>query len=64
LKEVRGERDAEKVEKALLHLEEVAEGDGNVMYPVLDAVRAYATLGEMCDVLRDVYGEYKGLTIY
>ncbi len=32
---------------------------GNTMYPLLDCVRAYATVGEMCDALRDVWGEYE-----
>ena len=31
----------------------------NTMYPLLDCVRAYATVGEMCDALRDVWGEYE-----
>ncbi len=34
-------------------------GSDNLMYPILDAVRAYATVGEMCDALRDVWGEYE-----
>ena len=34
-------------------------GDGNTMYPLLDCVRAYATVGEMCDALREVWGEYE-----
>jgi len=38
----------------------VAARDGaNTMYPLLDCVRAYATVGEMCDALRDVWGEYE-----
>ena len=31
---------------------------GNVVYPIFDAVKTYATLGEICDTLRGVYGEY------
>jgi len=36
----------------------VAEGSGNTMDPLIEAARAYATVGEMCDALRDVWGEY------
>ena len=39
--------------------EQTARGAGNTMYPLLDCVRAYATVGEMCDALRDVWGEYE-----
>ncbi len=31
----------------------------NMMYPILEAVKAYATLGEICDAMRDVFGEYR-----
>jgi len=36
-----------------------AKGDANLMPPILEAVRAYATLGEICDVMRGVFGEYR-----
>ena len=36
-----------------------AAGSENLMPPLLDAVRAYATIGELCDALRDVWGEYE-----
>ena len=36
-----------------------ARGTGNTMQPLLDCVRAYATVGEMCDALREVWGEYE-----
>ena len=39
--------------------ESAAEGTGNVLYPLRDALRADATLGEVCDALRDVWGEYR-----
>jgi methylmalonyl-CoA mutase N-terminal domain/subunit len=39
--------------------EAAGSDDANLMPPVLDAVRASATLGEMCDALRDVWGEYE-----
>ena len=37
--------------------------NSNLMPPILDAVRAYATVGEMCDALRDVWGEYEEVAI-
>ena len=42
---------------------ETARGRGNTMYPLLDCVRAYATVGEMCDALREVWGEYEEVPI-
>ena len=59
LAEVRQRRDGRRVEKALADLAETARGTGNTMYPLLDCVRAYATVGEMCDALRQVWGEYE-----
>jgi methylmalonyl-CoA mutase N-terminal domain/subunit len=56
---LRATRDNEKVRTALAALKEAARGSGNIMYPILDASRAYATLGEMCDALREVWGEYE-----
>lgn len=52
-------RDGDRVARALDRLRAVAGGSGNLMEPLLDAVRAYATTGEMCDALRDVWGEYE-----
>ena len=45
--------------RSLDALRDAARGGGNTMYPLLDCVRAYATVGEMCDALRDVWGEYE-----
>jgi methylmalonyl-CoA mutase N-terminal domain/subunit len=59
LRDVRRMRDADQVRGALDALRETARGTGNTMYPLLDCVRAYATLGEMCDALREVWGEYE-----
>jgi methylmalonyl-CoA mutase N-terminal domain/subunit len=59
LKDVRARRDADRVVRALGELREAARGTGNTMYPLLDCVRAYATVGEMCDALREVWGEYE-----
>jgi methylmalonyl-CoA mutase N-terminal domain/subunit len=59
LADVRRRRDAARVERALAELAETARGTGNTMYPLLECVRAYATVGEMCDALRQVWGEYE-----
>ena len=59
LDEVKATRDAARVAAALQALRETARGTGNTMYPLLDCVRAYATVGEMCDALRGVWGEYE-----
>ena len=58
LSQLRAERDSAAAEKALDNLRQAAEGDHNLMPPILDAVRARATLGEMCGVLRAVFGVY------
>jgi methylmalonyl-CoA mutase N-terminal domain/subunit len=59
LRRVRRERDQTQASAALTRLENAArDGRDNLMPYVVDAVRAYATLGEMCNLLRGVYGEY------
>ncbi len=62
--ELKKTRDAAKVSAALAHLQETARGTENVMYPILEAARVYATLGEMCDALREVWGEYEEVPIF
>jgi methylmalonyl-CoA mutase N-terminal domain/subunit len=59
LKKLRSERDKEKVLNSLTSLKKAAQSAENLMVPILDAVKAYATLGEVCDVLRGVFGEYQ-----
>ncbi len=59
LKELRATRDNAKVEAALEALRGACEGTENVMPFILEAVRAYATLGEICGVMREVFGEYQ-----
>jgi len=59
LARVRGERDNQLVGRRLETLRETARGTENLMPPILDAVRAYATLGEICGVFREVFGEYR-----
>ncbi len=58
LKQLRDQRDNNRVDQTLHALGEGAGNGGNMMDPILDCVRAYATLGEMCDTLRSVYGTY------
>jgi len=53
------ERDNDAVKEKLEILKKAAEGDTNLMPFILDAVKAYATLGEICGVLREVFGEYQ-----
>ncbi len=61
LKQVKAERDQEEVQRCLTALEDAARSESaNLMEPVLSAVRAYCSLGEICDVLRGVFGEYRG----
>jgi methylmalonyl-CoA mutase, N-terminal domain len=59
LDELKRTRDAEAVRRTLDALREAARGTANTMYPLLDCARAYATVGEMCDALRHVWGEYE-----
>ena len=59
----RRERDAEAVAAALAALRAACAGDANLMPPILDAVRAYATLGEICGAMREVFGEYRPPTV-
>ena len=47
------------VKAALAAIDTAARGETNLMPLILDAVRKYATLGEVCDVLRGVFGEYR-----
>jgi methylmalonyl-CoA mutase, N-terminal domain len=58
LRQLRQERDNERVEQTLNALRNAAEGTENTMPYILDAVRAYATLGEITDLFRQVFGEY------
>lgn len=59
LKRLKSERDNGRVRASLESLKREAEGKGNLMVPIIDAVKDYATLGEICDVLRGVFGEYR-----
>ncbi|MHB8878825.1 MAG: acyl-CoA mutase large subunit family protein, partial [Myxococcaceae bacterium] len=59
IKAVKAERDSKAVAAALAKIEAAARGTDNLMPPVLEAVKAYATLGEVCDVFRKVWGQYR-----
>ncbi len=59
----RRERDPEAVASAIAGLKAACEGDDNLLPPLLDAVRAYATLGEICGAMREVFGEYHPPTV-
>ena len=59
INEVRRTRDNREVAEKLRALEAAARGNENLMPPLIEAVKSYATLGEMMDVFRDVFGEYQ-----
>jgi len=59
LKALRAKRDNARVQTALAALKRAAETSDNLMPPILEAVKAYATLGEISDVMRAVFGEYQ-----
>jgi len=59
LEKLRKERNDQKVKQTLNDLRDACNGTDNLMYPILEATRAYATLGEIAGVLKEVFGEYK-----
>ena len=59
LKKLREERNGQAVAETLKQLRSMAQTDENLMPVILDAVKAYATIGEICDVLREVFGEFQ-----
>ncbi len=59
LKALKERRDNALVERRLEELKEAARGEENTMYPILEAVRAYATVQEICDALKEVFGGYR-----
>jgi methylmalonyl-CoA mutase N-terminal domain/subunit len=62
---VRGRRDSRTVEAALGRLKEDAAHEGrNLMPPIVDASKAYVTMGEMCDALRDVWGIWRETPVF
>jgi methylmalonyl-CoA mutase N-terminal domain/subunit len=63
LRRLRGERSSEEVRRRLDTLKRAAEGTENLMPHLYDAVKAYATLGEICEALRTVFGAYEEVAI-
>ncbi|TZE81579.1 acyl-CoA mutase large subunit family protein [Calorimonas adulescens] len=59
LAKLRRERDNNRVKEVLAGVEKAAKGEENIMPYLIDAVKSYATLGEICDVLREVFGVYQ-----
>ncbi len=64
LNRVRRERDNKRVQEALDGLRKASEGTENVMPHIVEAVKAYASVGEICDVWREVYGEWEEPKIF
>lgn len=64
LAKLRAERDQAAVDAALTSLQEAAKGDANVLHPMKDALRARATVGEVCDALREVWGAYEPTDVF
>ena len=64
VEELRRTRDNTAVQAALEALKQAARGTDNLMPPIIEAARRYATLGEMCDALREVFGEYEEAPIF
>ena len=58
LARLRSRRDAASVERCLDRLRSAARGTENTMPLILDAVKAYVTVGEICDAFREVFGSY------
>jgi methylmalonyl-CoA mutase N-terminal domain/subunit len=59
LERTRAQRDGGTARTALRRVAEAARGRDNLMYPIMEAVKAYATLGEIAQAMRDVFGEHK-----
>jgi methylmalonyl-CoA mutase, N-terminal domain len=63
LRKLREERSADEVQRRLAALRKAAQGTENLMPYIFDAVKSYATLGEICDAMRDVFGTYEEIAI-
>jgi len=62
LQRLKEKRDSGAVQASLAGLKKAAQGEDNLLPLILQAVRAYATLGEICDTLREVFGEYTAVS--
>src|SRR5439155_7185572 len=56
---VRAERDSAEAERSLAEVRQTAEGDGNLLVPMREALRVRCTVGEICGALREVFGMYE-----
>jgi len=63
LKKLRAERSGDEVARRLSALRNASKGKDNLMPFIYDAVKAYATLGEICDAMRDTFGTYEEVAI-
>ena len=59
LAKLKADRDNDDVQRLLQQIRDTASGDGNLLYPMRDALKAKATVGEVSDALRDVWGQYQ-----
>jgi methylmalonyl-CoA mutase N-terminal domain/subunit len=64
LSHVKSMRNKEKLAIVLSQVRRAAEHNENLMLPIIQAVKEYSTLGEICNVLRDIYGEHKASTVF
>jgi methylmalonyl-CoA mutase N-terminal domain/subunit len=63
LSKLRSERSNDEVARRLGALRKAAQGSENLMPYIFDAVKSYATLGEICDAMREVFGTYEEIAI-
>jgi methylmalonyl-CoA mutase N-terminal domain/subunit len=61
IQKVRNDRDQNKVDQCLTNLRKAASGNENVMPYIVEAVKAYDTVGEIANVIREEFGEYNGM---
>ena len=64
IKEVKNKRDEKIVIKKLEMIKDFARKDKNLIYPIIEAVEAYATIGEITCALKEILGEYKDINIF
>jgi methylmalonyl-CoA mutase, N-terminal domain len=64
VRSLRARRDSAAVESALAGLKQAAAGNTNLMAPIIDAAKAYVTMGEMCDALREVWGVWRETPVF
>jgi methylmalonyl-CoA mutase N-terminal domain/subunit len=64
LEKLRAHRDQDAVDRALAAVRAAAQGSDNVLYPLRDALRAHATVGEASDALREVWGLYTPADVF